>query len=450
MTLEIFNSLKLKAAQNRFETSDQRLERLIRLQQWIKKNESMIEQALLSDFNKPQFETQITEIIVVEAELKFFIQNLSSWMKDKKVSTPLSLVDHTSSIRFENKGVILIISPWNYPFQLTLMPLIAALAAGNTVVIKPSELTKNMSLLLQDMVQQTFSPNEVSIELGDKTATEHLLKFQFDHVFFTGSTTVGKIIASQCAPRLIPYTLELGGKSPAIIDQTADLKESVKKIHWGKYLNRGQTCVAPDIIYVHKSIKSNFLTEYKNYDLKTSTDKQSQMISKNHEDRLNQLLKECGQDFDYKNQSTLLIDLSDQKNKLTAIETEEIFGPMAIVYEFETINDIAEKFVVNPNPLSLYIFSENEKFIDQIMKSFPSGGVGINTLVVQLANHNLPFGGIGNSGQGKYHGYFGFLEFSHQRAVIEQKVINFSLDLLYPPYTLRKKKIIETLKKLIT
>ncbi len=447
MTSEIFNNLKQKAQKNRFESSDSRIERLQKLSLWIKKNESLIEQALKADFNKPDFETQITEIVVVQAELKHFIQNLSFWMKDKKVPTPISLVDHASLIRFESKGVILIIAPWNYPFHLAIMPLIAALAAGNTVILKPSELTPATSNLIQKMCEQVFQKDEVIVELGGKEKTEELLSYDINHVFFTGSTAVGRIIAKSCAERLIPYTLELGGKSPAIVDSTANISEAVKKIHWGKFLNRGQTCVAPDIIYLHKNIKTEFLRLFKERNNKINADSPSQIINSSHEERLSKL---AGRFIDFETEYTFLIDLSDQKIKNKSIETEEIFGPFAIVYEFETIADIEKIYKKNKNPLSLYIFSENNEFIDKALNTFPSGGVGINTLVVQLANHNLPFGGIGNSGQGKYHGYFGFLECSHQRAVIEQKYIHFSLDLLFPPYSKRKLKFIEALKKLVT
>ena len=442
MTSKIFNALKEKAQHNRFESTSSRVERLIKLQKWIKDHESLIEEALFQDFKKPKFETQVTEIVMVLSELKYFIQKLPRWMKDKKVSTPLSLAGHTSRIRFENKGVILIISPWNYPFQLTVMPLIAALAAGNTVIIKPSELTSHASNLMEKMCKDCFSENEVILEMGEKEKTNELLTYPVDHVFFTGSTPVGKIIAKTCAERLIPCTLELGGKSPAIIDHTINIKDVVKKIFWGKFSNRGQACVAPDILIIHQSIKTKFMTEYQKYSEQFKNENPTEIINKNHTERLKSMSS-----IDFATTQTLLVEAESASEKL---KTEEIFGPMAVVYTYESLPDIENIYNTSPNPLALYVFSDDKKFVETILNKFPSGGVGINTLMVHLANHNLPFGGIGNSGQGRYHGYFGFLELSHQRAVLENNLPNSSLDLIYPPYSAAKSTFIQILKKMVT
>ena len=442
MTSKIFNSLKEKALFQRGETIATRIDRLTKLQKWIKDHETEIEDALFQDFKKPKFETQVTEILIVLSELKYFIQKLPRWMKERKVSTPIGLAGHISRIRYENKGVVLLISPWNYPFQLTLMPLIAALAAGNTVIIKPSELTENASQLLVKMCTECFLENEVFITLGGKEITTELLTYPVDHVFFTGSTAVGRIVAKSCAERLIPYTLELGGKSPVIIDNTVNVKEAVKKIFWGKFTNRGQACVAPDVLIIHQNIKASFMSEYQKYADQFKDEQPTEIINQNHLDRLQTMTS-----VDLSKTHTVLIDEDIANAKL---KTEEIFGPLLLVYEYETIHDIEKIYQLNPNPLALYIFSDDKNFIETVLTQFPSGGAGINTLIVHLANHHLPFGGIGNSGQGRYHGYFGYLELSHQRAILEKNLPNSSLDLLYPPYSAAKSTFIQILKKIVT
>lgn len=442
MTSKIFNALKEKALAQRAESTSARIERLVKLQRWIKDNESQIEDAIYQDFKKPKFETQVTEILLVQSELKYFIQKLPRWMKERKVSTPIGLAGHISRIRYENKGVVLIISPWNYPFQLTVMPLIAAIAAGNTVIIKPSELTSNVSNLLERMCKECFSENEVLLEMGEKEKTNELLAYPVDHVFFTGSTPVGKIIAKSCAERLIPYTLELGGKSPTIIDNTINVKEAVKKIFWGKFANRGQACVAPDVLIIHQAIKSQFMTEYQKYSDQFKDEHPTEIINENHANRLKGMA-----DIDFATTHTLLVEAEVAPEKL---KMEEIFGPIALVYTYETLQDIEKIYNISPNPLALYIFSDDKNFVETILNKFPSGGVGINTLIVHLANHNLPFGGIGTSGQGRYHGYFGFLELSHQRAILEKNLPNSSLDLIYPPYSAAKSTFIQILKKIVT
>lgn len=448
MTSKIFSALQAQAQKNRFEKVGDRLEKLKKLQLWIRNHETEIEKALYADFKKPAFESQISEIIFVLSELKFFIKHLKCWMKDKSVGTPLSLLGHKSFIRYDNKGVVLIISPWNYPFMLTVSPLIAALAAGNTIIIKPSELTTHVSDLILKMCSECFNSQEVVVELGDKEKTTELLSYNLDHVFFTGSTPVGKIIAQSCADRLIPYTLELGGKSPAIVDQNVNIKDVVQKIYWGKFLNRGQTCVAPDSLYVHKKIKKDFLQAYQEFENSLKQESASAIITDRHAQRLKNL---TGQQLNLELTQTLLIDLETQNSdQFGQIQKEEIFGPVATVNEFTDLVDIQKHYKENINPLSLYVFSEDQDFIDSVLRSFPSGGVGINTLMVQLANHHLPFGGVGSSGQGRYHGHFGFLEFSHQRAVVEQKYFKFILETLFPPYTDLKKKLIQVLKKVIT
>lgn len=444
MTLKIFNQLKERSFQNRFENSKTRIEKLKKIQKWIRSNSQKIEAALSSDFKKPSFETEVSEILVVLSELKFFIENLADWMQDQSVPTPISLLGHSSRIRFENKGVVLIIAPWNYPFQLAINPLIAALAAGNTVILKPSELTPATSQLIFELCQELFDPSEVLVELGDKDKTTELLTYSFDHVFFTGSTPVGKIIAQKCAEKLIPYTLELGGKSPVIIDETADISDAISKIHWGKYLNRGQTCVAPDYILIHNSKKTQFLEGFKSYTQNIHENQISSIINSKNESRINSMLPTA---FDYTKRPVELVEIQNLDHNLMS---DEIFGPVSPVMTYQTLDQAVEICRKYPDPLAFYIFSKSSQTIDTLIKKIPSGGVGVNSISVHLANHHLPFGGRGPSGQGRYHGHFGFLEFSHQRAIIEQNFLGLMMKVIFPPYTPLKKKMIQTMKWLTT
>ncbi len=435
MTPLQFISLKQQAQKQRFEKAPDRVKKLKKLRSWIVTNEMHILNALNSDFKKPHFETKLTEIIPVLNELDFFAKNLALWMKDQAVPTPLTLIGHRSKIRFENKGVVLIISPWNYPFQLALVPLIAAIAAGNTVVVKPSELTHATSNLMLQMLHDCFLENEARVVLGDKTATESLLTYNFDHVFFTGSTAVGRLIAKACADKLIPVTLELGGKSPTIIDQTADLVSAAEKIFWGKFLNRGQTCVAPDYVVIHESKVQLFKALLQKLIIKHAEDIEGQIISPAHEQRLNQL---CDKPTSVKDVSLSLLKITDLNHPAMR---EEIFGPVLPILAFKDFSDLAKTISHFDKPLSLYIFSKSKVFVEKVLRTFPSGSVGINAVIVQLANPHLPFGGIGASGSGKYHGHFGFLELSHQRAIMEQRRFHFLNHLIQPPYTKLKAKV---------
>ncbi len=435
MTLETFEKLKLQAHKNRSSDITHRIQRLKKLKKWIQHNQTDIEKALFADFKKPAYETQTTEIMICLNEIRFVLDNISNWTKPQTVPTPVTLIGHTSEIRFENKGVVLIIAPWNYPFQLAVMPLIAALAAGNTAVLKPSEMTEQTAQLLQKMTAEVFTESEVQCVLGGKETTHQLLDFDFDHVFFTGSTAVGKIVAEKCAKNLTPVTLELGGKSPVIIDETADIEDAVRKIHWGKFLNAGQTCVAPDTIFIHHKIYSQFITAFNKYT--HSIQQQScSMITPTHQQRLEKM----GSIVSLDPQFPRLIENTSLDHP---INQEEIFGPIAPIHPFQMLSDIKAFYQKNQNPLALYIFSKESNFISSVIEQFPSGGVAINTIALHLANHHLPFGGIRTSGLGRYHGYFGFLEFSHQRAVLKDQSARWLSPLLYPPYSPWKTRLIK-------
>lgn len=431
-----FLDLKNKALHNKSLDISDRLIKLKKLLSWIEKNESEIKKALFLDFQKSEFETQTSEISIVKTELKYFIKNLKCWIRPQQVSTPLTLFGHKSTIRYEPKGVVLIIAPWNYPFQLTVNPLIPALAAGNTAVIKPSELTPHTSRLIHQMITEVFSSEDVICELGGKEKTEELLTYDFDHVFFTGSTQVGRIIAEACAKKLIPYTLELGGKSPTIIDETANIKDAAEKVYWGKFLNRGQTCVAPDYILVHRSKKEEFIKVFNKLE-KENSEKPTGFVNTNHQNRVERL---ANQNSNFKQVSCELVDSPDLNSE---IMKQEIFGPVAPIISFDSLDEVYKIISLNPYPLSLYIFSQSQKNIETILNNTQSGGVAINNVIVHLANHNLPFGGIRTSGIGSYHGHFGFIEFSHRRSVIEQKFLFKSMRFVFPPYTDFKKKLMQ-------
>ncbi len=436
MDASLFSALKEKSIHWRYDKPRDRIQRLQKVKYWIKKNEISILLALTEDFKKPDFETKLSEIIPTLSEIDFICENLRCWMEDKNVPTPMTLLGHRSRIRVENKGVVLVIAPWNYPFSFAVIPLITALAAGNPVVLKPSELTPRTSDLLKLMVTDCFLPDEVIVELGAKEKNEELLSYHFDHVFFTGSTAVGKVIARACADRLIPMTLELGGKSPTIIDDSADLKMASEKIFWGKFLNRGQTCVAPDYLIAHDKIAKELADRLQALAILHQSDEQGEIISKRHSDRLNRLAQ---------TESTQTLTLVHQPELSTPVMQEEIFGPVLPILVYKTEAELIGIVRKYEKPLALYIFSEDNSFVERIIKELPSGGVGINSVLVHLANHHLPFGGIRPSGQGRYHGYFGFLELSHQRAIIEQSFFTFLRKLVQPPYTPFKKTLLKYL-----
>ncbi len=442
MTQNSFEELKKKAQQFRLDTPQDRIARLQKLLNWVKTHEEEILKALEADFNKPRFETTISEIFPVITEIKYAIKNLKKWMRPQCVPTPMALIGHKSTIRRENKGVVLVIAPWNYPFNLAIVPLVSALAAGNTVVIKPSELTPHTSMLIHRMAESIFSLDEVRVELGAKEKTEELLQYRFDHVFFTGSTTVGRIIAKACADKLIPTTLELGGKSPTIIDETANLDEAADKIFWGKYLNRAQTCVAPDYLLVHESVADTLVQKIRTLSAGFDKENKGRIISPRHQERLQNMLNSP---VDLNRQTLELVEI---KNTSHPAMQDEVFGPVLPYLKYKNIDEIDAVIGAYEKPLSFYIFSNNKTRVNQILNKFPSGGVGINSVLVQFGNHNLPFGGVGHSGSGEYHGYHGFLEMSHARAVIESRYFSFMRKILMPPYSPYKYKILDLIKNL--
>ena len=420
----------------------------------IKLFEEEIYEALSKDLSKAKFESFLTEILLVEKEIKLFIKKINKWSKDKKVKASILNFPSKNYLKPEPYGRVLIITPWNYPFQLSLTPLIGAFSSGNTVVIKPSELAPNTSAVLSRLIKETFPENIVSVIEGDAEVSKNLLSKKWDYIFFTGSTRVGKIVASEAAKNLTPITLELGGKSPCIIDEGINVEKAAKRIVSGKFINCGQTCIAPDYILVNDKLKSKLIDHLKVEIINTygnnpnKSNNYGRIISKNHLDRLTNIIADQNIVFgghsnkdDKYIEPTLIIDPDIN----SSIMSEEIFGPILPIISYNDFREIEKVILKNPNPLAFYIFSNNKKFINHLINNFSFGGCVINDTLIHYINSNLPFGGIGNSGMGSYRGKHSFDTFSHYKPVLKKK--SFFLDnLRFGPHP----KSFNTLKKLLS
>ena len=432
-----------------------RIDNLKRLKQVIKKNEDKILDALKKDLGKSNFESYATEVGLVYDEINKHIKNIKRWSKIEKTKSPIVYYPAKSYIYKEPYGVTLIIGPFNYPFQLVIAPLVGAISAGNTAIIKPSENTKNTSILLEEMINENFQEEYLKVvsPLEGKEVVSYLLDLPFDYIFFTGSIRVGKIVMEKAAKNLVPVTLELGGKSPCIVDKDAKLELAAKRIVWGKFLNVGQTCVAPDYLCVHSSVKDKLLKLvveeiHKQFgtEVKNSPD-YSRVINTASLNRLKEYLNDgeiyYGGNFDITElymEPTILTNVDVDSN----VMTEEIFGPILPVIEFDNIQDIISFINKREKPLALYYFSENKKSINNILRSTTSGGATINDTVIHVANGNLPFGGVGNSGMGSYHGKASFDAFTHKRSVMERGTF-VEFNVRFAPY----KEKINILKKIM-
>ncbi|MGF1556287.1 aldehyde dehydrogenase family protein [Paucihalobacter sp.] len=415
---------------------------------------SQIHETLKMDLNKSVTETDLTEIYPVTSEIKFIKKHLWHWVKRKSVPTPLSLFGASSYIKYEPKGVCLIISPWNFPLNLTFGPLVSAIAAGNTVILKPSEMTPNTSALMKIIVQDLFDENEVALVEGEVETAQHLLNLPFNHIFFTGSPAVGKIVMKAASAHLSSVTLELGGKSPAIIDDSANLTTTAKRLIWGKLVNCGQTCIAPDYIMIKENLLSDFtnlckdaIESYYSKNIEDS-DSYGRIVNQNHYERLKNLIDDAvsqGANIAYggnTNTSDNYIQptLITNCNMEMKIMQEEIFGPILPIITYKDASEILIHINSNPKPLALYVFSKRNFLIDNIVKNTRAGSTVINNNLIQFNNHHLPFGGSNNSGIGKSHGFYGFKEFSNERAFMKQHFKGIS-EYVTPPYTSLKEKI---------
>lgn len=418
----------------------------------IIKYEDEIIKTLYDDFKKPAFEAVATETSYIISDLKDTIANIDSYCKPKKVKFNLLNFPSNDYIISEPYGKVLIIAPWNYPFQLAICPLVAAVAAGNTVVLKPSELTPNTSAIIAKIVVESFEKKQVSVEQGGQEKSTELLNQRWDYIFFTGSVAVGKIVAKAAAVNLTPVTLELGGKSPCIVDQTAKMALAAKRIVWGKFINAGQTCIAPDYILVHQSVKANLINELKNEiskaygsDVKKSPDLARIINTKNWERLVGYIQSDkviFGGETD---KESLFISptLIDEPELKSDIMQNEIFGPLLPIISYQNESELKAIIESYEKPLSLYVFTERINFADEITNQFSFGGCCINDTIMHIANKRLPFGGVGHSGMGAYHGKYSFDTFSHKKS-ISKKGTWLDVSLRYAPY----KDKVTTLRKL--
>lgn len=432
-----------------------RIEQLKKLKDSIKFYEKNIIIALNVDMKKPEYEAYASEIAIIYQEINEAINNLEKWMSNEKVPTPLYLKPATSYIEKVPKGIVLIISPWNYPFLLTFSPLVSAIAAGNCVFIKSSTKSYYSHRLINRIINQTFEENYISrLAIDGKDMNQIVKDFDFDHIFFTGGTATGRLIAEAAGKNLIPVTLELGGKSPTIVDDTINLDLAAKKITWAKFLNLGQTCIAPDYIIVKENIKEDFIQLCKSYikkfygDSLIENQNYGKIINLENFNRLNQLLKdkEILYGGTINKESLYISPTIINSSPDDSIMEEEIFGPIMPILTFENFDDILSIINKNPNPLALYIFSENEEFISKITNRIQFGGGCINDTISHMVNTNLPFGGVKQSGVGRYHSYYGFCEFSHFRSILTTNT-NIDIAIKYPPYTKTKNSITKLLLK---
>ncbi|MGO4547313.1 aldehyde dehydrogenase [Paenibacillus sp. 2TAB23] len=433
-----------------------RLRQLGLLKQAIKRYEKEIVEALFQDLRKSELETYMTEIIIATNSITHTMKQLKKWIKPQKVKTPLYLFPSSSRIVKEPYGTVLIIGPFNYPFQLVIEPLIGAIAAGNCAIVKPSENTPRISALIQHMLNETFEPEYIKVIEGERETTSLLIHAPVDYIFFTGSIGVGKIVMEAAAKRLVPVTLELGGKSPVIVDSTANLELAAKRIIWGKCLNTGQTCISPDYMLVHESVKAPLLSKMKEVitsfygsDIQQNKD-YGRIVNRRQFDRLAAILE--------KDQASIVFggradaaDLFIEPTLLDGITWEseamsdEIFGPILPIMTYRHIDEAVRAINARPKPLSLYLFTESKPLEHEVMNRISFGGGCINDTILHASNPHLPFGGVGTSGVGAYHGKHSFDVFSHQKSIL-RKSGKFELGLVFPPYDGKLERIKKLLK----
>lgn len=447
----VFNKQKEFFDSNQTKDYEFRINQLKKLKLAIKQNEKEISKALYKDLNKSSIEAYTTEIGFVLISIDYTIKHLKKWMRPKKVKTPIFMFGAKSYILNEPLGVVCIIAPYNYPFQLAIEPLIGVIASGNTAIIKPSEFTVETEKILTKIISETFDEKYIKVVTGGKEVASSLLDLKFDHILFTGSATVGQIVYEKASKHLIPVTLELGGKSPTIVDKTANLKIAAKRIMFGKLINAGQTCVAPDYIYVEKEVHDEFINlcmeEIKNF--YPNYKEFGRIVNDRHFQRLKGLINPdkviFGNEIDQK-EKFISPTILDQVTWDDQVMKEEIFGPILPILLFESLDDVIKIIKEKDKPLALYMFSNNKEAIDKVFNQISFGNGAINDAIMQVANPNLPFGGVGMSGMGSYHGYTSFKTFSNQKTYIH-KTTKFDMKLAYPPYTKKQEKTIKRFMK---
>jgi aldehyde dehydrogenase (NAD+) len=451
----VFTEHQLRKTDQKNTSLSYRKSKLLKFRNSIILNESRIQRALNSDFGKARLETSVTEILPIIIMINFQLKNLKKWMKPKKASFSPLYVGSKCVTSFEAKGNCLILSPWNYPFNLSIYPVLTAFAAGNTVILKPSEYTPNTNLIMRELLADVFSQNEICVIEGEVEASTMLLEKPFDHIFFTGSTPVGKIVMEKASKHLASVSLELGGKSPALLDKNYSIRDSVEKICWGKFVNSGQTCVAPDYVLLDPSSESSFIggcrefiqNHYGNSPLESES--YCQIITQRHGERLQEMIDQAvkegaivhtGGKFDIESRKfepTIISNVSLE----CSLMSEEIFGPILPIIKIETTQEMLKFVNDKDNALALYVFSNNKNFIEEVRSNTDSGGFSVNETLLHIGHSDLPFGGAGKSGIGRYHSHHGFEELSNQRAVLIRKK-EYGLSFFYPPYTSKKEKVL--------
>jgi aldehyde dehydrogenase (NAD+) len=421
-------------------TAAQRIEKLKRFERLLLERRDEIRAAMWEDYRKPAAEVDLSEIYPVLSECRHAARHLRKWMKPKRVSTRLALFGSRSSIVYEPKGVVLIIAPWNFPFNLTLGPLVSAIAAGNCAMVKPSEMTPASTACMKRILDELFDEDEVAIIEGDSRVAEELLRKKFDHIFFTGSPAVGKIVMRAAAEHLTSVTLELGGKSPAIVDASANVANAAKKIVWGKFFNCGQVCIAPDYALVHESVRDEFLSHLQSAITARGDAAQGWIVNERHASRVKRLIDTAvqggarvvtgGTQSGREIAPTVLANVAPD----AAVMREEIFGPILPVLTYRTLDEAFAIIERREHPLVLYIFSRAKNVAREIVRRTRAGGTVVNQTLVHFYELELPFGGVGHSGVGKSHGFHGFEAFSNARGLLDQKLPFSAIEMLYPPY----------------
>jgi len=444
----VFDAQKKRAVELRTSTAAERIDKIKRLRALLLERSDEVKEAAYADFGKPGPEVDATEILPIVQEANHAIRSVKRWMKPERKRPTFMMFGTSAEVRNEPRGVCLIISPWNYPVNLTFGPLVSALAAGNTAIIKPSEMTPHCAALMEKFVGELFDERDVAIFQGEVETSQQLLALPFDHIFFTGSPAVGRIVMKAASEHLTSVTLELGGKSPVVVDKSANIKQAAHNLTWAKFANNGQTCIAPDYVYVHADVADQFQQATRESLEKLYGDQKNmaanpdycRIVNGKHFDRVKGMLDDATQrgaktlmggttsnDDNYFS-PTVMTDVTAESR----IMEEEIFGPIMPILTFSNIEQPIEVINSKPKPLALYVFAKDDDVVEQVIGRTSAGGTCINHSMVQFLHGELPFGGVNNSGIGNSHGHYGFKAFSHERAVLRER---FSLSFLFlPPY----------------
>jgi aldehyde dehydrogenase (NAD+) len=448
----------------RVSSAAQRKARIKALRTALLAQRSALYEAFAQDMRKSQAEVEATELMPVLDEMRHTLSSLRSWMKPKRVWPTITTLGNKARIHYQSRGRVLIIAPWNYPLNLCFGPLVSAIAAGNTVILKPSEMTPSVSRLMGQIVASVFDPQEVALFEGAQATSQALLAMPFDHVFFTGSPAVGKIVMTAAAKHLTSVTLELGGKSPTIVDETADIEMAAENIIWGKFINSGQTCIAPDYVYVHQDVKARFIKAclsaldklYGPAAQRQANPDLTHIVNLRHTQRLQALLQDAiatgakvlvGGQID-EDAHFVAPTLLEGVARQARILNEEIFGPLLPILEFTDLRQVIDLINAQPKPLAIYMYSKDGAQINRVLNQTSSGGVCVNHCMIHYAHGNLPFGGVNNSGIGSAHGYFGFKAFSHERSVLTGGLIR-SEKFFAPPFTSKRLSFIKRIVNLL-